>query len=256
MRTKARQDSPIPCLELPYNRSRCTHTHQSAIINNQRASLFTQGVYAYHNAHKLLFKRSLQQFNLNNLVASNIQVKLHDYFVDKSKDDILKSNLTVVAGEIKNNVNQKLTTIGIQIIKLNINSLGSVVNPTNLSNKIESSSVGESFSLSSRLLAEANQYKTDLLVQTKVDIDKFDQLLKQYKLNPKAVVDQMYYSTLDDISVTKLNTKYPLLNLSLTDLIQRSKSNLSAPLDSGSTSTRHFGREVARERNNMAEVQK
>lgn len=202
----------------------------------------------------LMFKTSLQkQANLDNLIAWNVQIELHDYFVQKTKNEILKSNLTVVANEVKNAVNEKISKTGIKIIKLNITALNEVVS-------INASSVGNVVPIiaatpkpiSQQLLDQAQQYKENILAQTQVDIDKFNQLLPQYKVNQRAIVQQMYYDTLEAIPTKQLLNNYPLISLNLSDLILLSQQQQATPLINSTASApalreRHFSREVNRD---------
>lgn len=200
-----------------------------------------------------VFKTTLQkQNNLDNLITWEVQEQIHSYFSKKNRNEIIKSNLTVTANEIKGLVNQKISDIGIKLIKLNINALSE----PNANNKVKSVVLATAESAQStiaeQLINEAKQYEQNQLVQTKVEINRFNQLLPQYKSNPNAVITQMYYDALAEIPINHdTDPKYTLLNMSLSDLIilnnDLSSKNITAS-QPVSIRERHFDRSVNRDR--------
>lgn len=204
-----------------------------------------------------LFKTLLQmQSNLDNTIAWSVQDQLRDYFISESNNEILKANLTVAANEIRFAVNQRLAVNGIKIVKLNINALtqvnnqpDAVVMAENKPNKPDRAIQQPNIAV--ELLQQANDFKQDRLNQTRVEIGQFEKLVAQYRLTPDAIVQQMYYSALEEIPTSQLE-RYPLLNLNLSELISLAQPKVIEDQEIKQPSrTRHFGREVNRERGNM-----
>ncbi|MBP9742459.1 MAG: hypothetical protein KBD37_03780 [Burkholderiales bacterium] len=202
-----------------------------------------------------LFKTALQmQSNLDNIIAWSLQDQLRDYFISESNNEILKANLTVVANEIRSAVNQRLAVNGIKIIKLNINSL------TELNNSPDYLAIEENKptpatgkpNIAVELLQQANNFKQDRINQTHAEIRQFEKLSAQYRLTPNAVVQQMYYTALEEIPTNQLE-RYPLLNLNLSELISLAQSKMieDTPPAKQPLRQRHFGREVSRERGDV-----
>ncbi len=190
----------------------------------------------------LLFQNILQkQTNMDTYVSILVQNELRDYFSKKLKSDILKENLTIAAGEIRDNVNQKMSGYGIKIIKLNISSLEDYQSKSGgniLSNTTES------VSLVDRLLQSANEYHQNTISETKTQIAEFRDLLPEYQRNPESVVERLYFETKNAIPS---NYSYPLLNMNLEELIML--YNLHGKVAPVSNRERHFDRSVNRNRN-------
>ena len=73
---------------------------------------------------KVFFESVLhKEDNMDTFVSIEVQNELRTYFSKQIESEILKSNLTVVAGDIKNNINNNLSRYGIKVVKLNINSI-------------------------------------------------------------------------------------------------------------------------------------
>ena len=196
----------------------------------------------------LVFKTSLQkQNNIDDLVAWRVEIQLRNYFAAKLRDDILKSNLIVTAGEIKNIANQDLSAVGIKLVKFSINSLQDSKAASPGMRGLDTS-IHEPL-IATQLLQQAALYRQNKLSQTKVAVDQFNQLLPQYKKNPQPIVEQMYYDTLEAIPYK--GEQYPLMALSLSDLLTQAKLQVD---DSSATPAqiplreRHYNREVNRSR--------
>lgn len=193
----------------------------------------------------LLFRNFLQkQNNLSNYIAWSLQAQLRNYFVSQDKDEILKTNLTVSANEIRAAMNQKLAALGVKVVKLNINSLTQinlaedtqVITAENKNlvgdgelkqrSRVEADNDKQNMepSIDQQLLQQAHQFKQDRISQTKIEIAQFNQLLAQYRLTPRPLVQQMYYDALAEIPTNQLATHYPLLDLNLSELITLSKT--------------------------------
>ncbi len=190
----------------------------------------------------LLFQNILQkQNNMDIYVSILVQNELRNYFSKKLESEILKENLTIVAGEVKDGVNQKISAYGIKIIKLNISSLKDY--------QVKSESrvvmnVSESIPLTNRLLQSANEYHQNTISETKNQIAEFRELLPEYQKNPESVVERLYFETQNAIPS---NYSYPLLNMNLEELIMLDKP-LPDRVASASNRERHFDRTVNRTR--------
>ncbi len=190
----------------------------------------------------LLFENILQkQNNMDTYVSILVQNELRNYFSKKLESDILKENLTIVAGEVKDNVNQKISAYGIKIIKLNISSLQDYQVK---SKAIVVANATESIPLVDRLLQSATEYHQNTISETKAQIAEFRELLPEYHQHPESVVERLYFETKNAIPS---NYSYPLLNMNLEELIMLDKPlpDRVAPV---STRERHFDRSVNRTR--------
>ena len=202
---------------------------------------------------ELVFKTILQrQDTLDNFATWKMQASIHDYFRQKETKDILGANLTVAANEIKNEINQKLAPYGIKVTKINIYSLQTpvMINEDAKSSapviKIPAKIPAEA----TNLIAQANMYSQNLLIDTQVNINQFNQMLPQYRQNHNGIVTQMYYDTLSAIPVLKKDN-YPLLSLPLSQLLQDNQTTVetTAPAPAAENiRERHFGRDVDRSR--------
>lgn len=230
--------------------------------------------FSYQIANpKLAFQSVLQkQDNLDSFVAWQVQMALHDYFMHKLNSAIVKANLTLIANNVREQLNYTLAKSGITLLKLNIYSIHSpqtshelaVANVSESALESQLQKFPEQVQISSeasaliqQLLDEAALYKQNLLLDTQVNINQFNQLLPQYNTNPNAIVEQMYYDTLAAIPSSSANN-YPLLNLPLSELLmQQSKAmlqnnDISAVAKASPAPTfreRDFSRSVDRRRN-------
>ena len=190
----------------------------------------------------VLFQNILQkQNNMDTYVMILVQNELHDYFSKKLESEILKENLTIVASEVRDNVNQKMLVYGIKIIKLNISSLKDY--------KVKSDvtlvpNIAESIPLVNRLLQSATEYHQNTISETKAQIAVFRELLPEYQQNPESVVERLYFETKNAIPS---NYSYPLLNMNLEELIMLDKP-LHDRAASVATRERHFDRSLNRSR--------
>ena len=231
-------------------------TSQFIVLSRNLTPLDLDAKFSYQVTDPVLvFNNILQkQSNLDNISNWEVQAKLHKYFVDKTSSDILKTNLTVAAGEVKNMANRELAPLGLKIIKLNINSLSAIAvresSPV-LINKPQPE-ILPTQPVALQLIQSANQYHENVLAMTRVDIDSFNQLLPQYQQTPDAIVKEMYYNALAAIPTDNPATQYPLLNMNLSDLILLGQTSptpiteASAPIP---LRERHFDRSVNRSRN-------
>ncbi len=250
-------------------------------VNSSSAdfSVFSQDLYPIQAAAKfsyqvvspkLAFQEVLQkQDNLDSFVAWQVQMALHDYFIHKLNSEIIKANLTVIANDVRDKLNTTLAKSGLSLLKLNIYSIHSPQTPhavasiseATAESQVEISIVqpqisSDASALIQQLLAEAVLYKQNVLLDTQVSINQFNQLLPQYNSNPNAIVEQMYYDTLAAIPAARVNN-YPLLNLPLSELLMQSKAmlqngDIATQTNSSATATlreRDFNRSVDRRRN-------
>ena len=182
-----------------------------------------------------------KQNNMDTYLSIIVQNELHSYLGSRLKSEILKSNLTVVASEIRDQVNQKISAYGIKIVKLNINSL----NDVEIKQTIEAPKV-ESLSIADTLLRSANEYNQNVIRETKEQIAEFYELLPTYQKDPESVINQVYNEVQNSIP---LPYPYPLLDMSLDDLIMLNHSDNYTDFQITSDSReRHFDRSVNRNR--------
>jgi membrane protease subunit HflK len=201
--------------------------------------------YQIVNPQLVYTKLMLQNTSIDKILVVKVKNEIRSYLTGFSLDEITQQNLTILANEIKDSINKNLAVYGVKIIKLNINSIVSdVINPTIATNNSEPL-------MAQQLLQQANLYKQNKLSQTKVEINQFNQLLPQYKKNPKAIVEQMYFDALEAIPMQ--HVEYSLLELNLSELLQKSEQTPAIVNNNISSSpalrSRNFSREVNRVRN-------
>lgn len=121
---------------------------QPVILSRDLAMLKVDAKFTYQIYDPSLFFEKIfhKEDNMDIFVSIEVQNELRNYFSNKLKSEILKSNLTVVAGEIRDQANNDFSNYGIKIIKLNINSLKEIENIEPI--LVESASVVESLPLS------------------------------------------------------------------------------------------------------------
>jgi len=203
---------------------------------------------------KTLYQNYLQeQDTLDGITRWNVEEQLHSFIAQKTLNELSKANLTILADQLQENINQVLANYGIKLIKLNINSLQEYQRtPVETTITNESAIVVAIPPVSDivpKLLEEANVYQENQIIDTEADINKFNQLLPQYQANPQAIVEQMYYELLAAVPLPKTN-QYPLLKMSLSDLIalERSQAIIPTTVPADDIRGRHLDREVIRER--------
>ncbi len=196
---------------------------------------------------RLAFITSLQrQDSLDMFVAWQIQAKLHNYFMQKQSVEILNSNLTVTANEVRDKLNIELAQYGLKVNKLNVYSLKTLHSPIESENQ-PTAVVKDMPVVASQLLEQAQLYEKNLLIDAQVNINQFNQLLPKYKANPNAIVNQMYYDALSAVPVVKVEN-YPLLDVPLSQLLLKVDDNSSL------SSKQNVNNSVSRERNFSREV--
>ena len=273
-------------LPYPFGNMEVIDTSPSEMIDLSKVNLssvdfnvLSQDLYTIQAAAKfsyqlvnpqLAFQSVLQkQDNLDSFVAWQVQIALHDYFMHKLNSEIVKANLTVIANDIRDHLNDNLAKSGITLVKLNIYSIRS----PQTTHTIIASSPGatesqvalpivaqlpvsvEASNLIQQLRDQSILYKQNLLLDTQVNINQFNQLLPQYNTHPNAIVEQMYYDTLAAIPYVQVDN-YPLLNLPLSELLMQSKAmlqsgdNISGKISPAVASLRErsFNRSVERRR--------
>lgn len=230
------------------------------------ATVTAKFTYQVVNPQVFYLRRSQDQDSLDNLVRWNLEAGLHNYIANYDFDQLSKMNLTIIAGTLRDKTNAQLAAYGLRVVKLSINSIG-VVNGNIESSptanvvfggaesitKQQLASTNTANPIANELLMQARQYQQDQLAQTQANVNRFNQLVVEYNANPEAIVGQMYYELLSSVPVNKSNP-YPLLNMSLSDLLELSKlvpEQQPAPLKAtlNNTSVRMVDRSVNRERN-------
>ncbi|MCX8515157.1 MAG: SPFH domain-containing protein [Burkholderiales bacterium] len=202
--------------------------------------------YQVINPQLVYTKLMLQNNNIDKTMLMKVKNQIRVYLSGFSQDEITQQNLTILANDIKNLINKNIATYGVKVVKLNINSIISEANESDASNTTASTQP----LLVQQLLQQANLYKQNKLSQTRLEINQFNQLLPQYKKNPKAIVEQLYFDTLEAIPVTQI--KYSLLDLNLSELLRKNEQAPAITDEAvGPISTsrsRAFSREVKRMR--------
>lgn len=201
---------------------------------------------------QLVFLNILQKNdNLNDVVKFQIWQELHNYIAKNTKDDIAKKNLTVMSIEVRNMVDQDLANLGLRIAKLQIaainysgDKVSSIENVVTQDKFTESSVVMPD--IAEQIIDEANSYHADKVSDTKLNIDKFNQLLPRYLQDPDGITMQMYYDMLEKVPMKKDND-YQLLNLKLSDLLLKDDVVVNK-VTNVSDSNRDFNRDVTRSR--------
>lgn len=198
---------------------------------------------------KLLFLNILQKNdNLDDVVKFTVWQKLHNYIATNSQKDISTKNLTVMSSDIKTKINQSLAGFGLNVVKLQIDSINysadNSTNPPNRNDSIPTSKIAWP-NIAIQLISVANRYSIDKISETQLNIDKFNQLLPQYQKNPDGIAMQMYYDMLEKVPVKK-DDDYTLLSTKLSDLLLKAPNN--NPAEKSETG-RSFDRNVDRDRN-------
>jgi hypothetical protein len=205
--------------------------------------------YQVINPRKV-FNQILNDDNMDTLVSYQLQNNLHNYIANLSASELTNINLTIMAQDIKQNLNKNLNNYGLQINKLNIIEFESIANNVNNSNNNTQPSIKDTSIplIATQLLAQANQFSLDTLQQTNLDVEQFNHLLNEYHKAPNAIIEQMYYDTLAQIPMKKVT--YPLLDLDLKQFMVLVNKESASPIDNNTESdTRNFNRDVQRERN-------
>lgn len=235
------------------------------VLSNDLVPIKIDAKFSYQVTNpQLLFLNVLQKNdNLDEMVRFAIWQKLHAYISHNSQNNVARDNLTVMAGLVRDDANIRLANSGIKVVKLEINSLSypnNNVNETNEEAAIDqtesNAAVAVNANISSnqpaivvQLLMEANKYKDDIYTQTKVNIDKFNQLLPEYKRDPDGIAEQMYFDMLAFVPRHSPN-QYQLLNLGLPDLLGMAKQGLESTVSQNvSVEGRELSRTVDRTRN-------
>lgn len=202
-------------------------------------------------APKLLFLTTMLKDNsVQEMLRWQMQLQFRQYIMQNYADDIAADNLTIIASQLRDSANATLAAVGVKIVKLEISSFAYAPNSTIAAaiidksvmparttvasevsqpiqpNAITSPSMAESQAvmnvqrpqIAAALMAQAYQYQEDHIAMAQVNIDKFNQLLPQYRLNPSGITEQMYFEMLAAIPQPKIDP-YPLLNLSLSELL-------------------------------------
>lgn len=212
--------------------------------------------FSYQVANpKLVFLNILQKNNnLNDVVKLQIWQELHNYIAKNTKDDIAKKNLTVMSIEVKNMADQKLANLGLSIAKFQIEAINYSGNKVSVPVYVGKSEIKEKSTeplvempaIAEKILKEANIYHEDKVSETKLNINKFNQLLPQYLKDPDGITMQMYYDMLEKVPVQKDND-YQLLNLKLSDVLLK-KDMVENKVTNIPASNRDFNRDVTRSR--------
>ena len=94
-------------------------------ISKDLAPIAINAKFSYQVVNaRLLFLNILQKNdNLNDVVKFQIWSELHKYMAMNTKDDIAKTNLTVMSSEVKSKVNQVLANLGLNVVKLQIDAI-------------------------------------------------------------------------------------------------------------------------------------
>lgn len=218
-------------------------TKAVVVLTKDLKALQLKGSFTYHIEDPLKTYSTIGKFrnsvmnndelaDISQLVHNELIYQLHLYTASQSFEQLKNMNLSIMSINIRNKANIALAPWGlqadVQLTSLNIESNSSTPVKSSISEE------GKSVNLASKLMLEADQYSRDQVEVARANVNKYKQLLAQYKLDPQSVVDQMYYDTLAQINSENKKAQdksYDLLFLDLPSL-QTREHELSNDIES------------------------
>lgn len=196
------------------------------VLTADNRQLDVSGEIDYHiqNPQKYFLNYYQETSDLDQRVNSLSKTIIQDYFLHHDANEILHNSNTITGNEIRKTADAILNGYGLSIDKLSINSIKVVVTESNNARLAANGAdiaqapvpVAGQLTLAQQLLNQANSYSTAMQTQNKQWNTDFNQLLPQYRNNPKIVAELMYYKMLSNVPQTQ--ESYPLLQLTLPQL--------------------------------------
>lgn len=202
---------------------KATESAAYLVLTADNRQLDVSGEIDYHiqNPQKYFLNYYQETSDLDQRVNSLSKTIIQDYFLHHDANEILHNSNTITGNEIRKTADAILNGYGLSIDKLSINSIKvAVVAESNNARLVATQApvpaAGQSLTLAQQLLNQANLYSAAMQTQNKQWNTDFNQLLPQYRNNPKIVAELMYYKMLSN--VPQAVESYPLLQLTLPQL--------------------------------------
>lgn len=222
--------SDVITLDASSNSVKFGKTAESAaylVLTADNRQLEVSGEIDYHiqDPNKYFLNYYQETSDLDQRVNSLSKTIIQDYFLHRNGSDILHDSNTVVGNEIRKTADTILNGYGLSIDKLSINSIKPVAIESTIKTTVNDQPQGspvQSPLLAQQLLEQAKSYSTAIQAHNKRLSDDFNQLLPQYRNNPKIMAELMYYKMLS--AIPQPIESYPLLQLTLPQLQALSNS--------------------------------
>lgn len=205
---------------------KATESAAYLVLTADNHQLDVSGEIDYHiqNPQKYFLNYYQEISDLDQRVNSLSKTIIQDYFLHHDATEILHNSNTITGNEIRKTADAILNGYGLSIDKLSINSIKIATVESNVQLATTAGATtttaapvgGHSPALASQLLSQANSYSAAMQTQNKQWNTDFNQLLPQYRNNPKIVAELMYYKMLSN--VPQAVESYPLLQLTLPQL--------------------------------------
>lgn len=190
--------------------------------DNQQLALRAEITYKIADPYKFYANYYQDNVNLDQRVSWLAMAISQDYILHHQSSTLLQGSTIVTANEIRKLSNKIIKNYGLEFNKFAIASLVNVSKSTNAINVINSTAP-----LGAGLLAEAAKYQQEKMKQTQEIITEFNQILPQYRANKKAIVELIYYKMLSAIPVESSPNLYPLLSMSMAQLLARQSGQVA-----------------------------
>ena len=217
--------------------------------NNKSLQVIIEVVYRISDPIKYFINHYQENIDLKELIKGQTQSLIQSYIVSKNSDELLAGSTIVIANDIRKYGESQLSNFGIKIEKMALIKLS---NPDILRPSEKLSSASNHTDPADQIIKEANQYQTYVRADLESQLREFNQLLPQYKSNPNAIAQLMYYKMLSSIPQPESATPdFSLLQGSLDEFKNKiSQGNWSnhAQNDIAESDVRRLDRSVDRER--------
>jgi regulator of protease activity HflC (stomatin/prohibitin superfamily) len=197
----------------PINLSLDSKVESLAFISKDQRGLDLSATltYSVKNPRAFFLKYYQEMADIDQQVKFLVAVSIQRYFLLYNSDYLLGSSFIVLATELRQNLNQGLSSYGLQIDKLNISALVPII-------AVESG-IGINASILQQISEEAKIYQEKKQQEIESLELEFHALLPQYQANPVAITQLIYYKMLAALPASAKES-YPLLSLSKQQFIQ------------------------------------